>query len=403
MMLLIYSTQTSPRLEYVCEVIFRHILNIEFVITTDLQFYNDCKDLKIKYEAVSPLLFEHGLKTQDEQNLFNDRLALAFYILSCYEEYLPECKKDEHGRLISEHSFLVRFDFDQKPIIHIIANYFKEHLSKQYPNFVWPEKTYHFIPTFDIDIAYASKGKTWIRFIGALLRAFFNKDSHKCKELIAARFNPKFKDPYDVFDLHQKLFEKYPLKPIYFFLTSKYTFYDKNLYPKSVEFKKLVLKLKKFANIGIHPSYYSNRQKIKSEKKLLEKIASHKITQSRQHFLRISFPETYQNLIYAGITDDYSLGYTDRIGFRAGICVPYPFYDVSKEKKTPLIIHPLIFMDGALMKQNLSDEDFLREIDQITEHVKNVKGEMIALWHNSSMPENSTNYTLFMNSFIRML
>lgn len=403
MTLLIYSLKTSPRLQYVCDVIFKNILNLDFTITTDIKIYEDYKDLKFKYETHSELLFERHIQTQDEQHLLNDRLALAFYILSCYEEYLPECQKDEHGRLLSEHCFLVRFDFEKKPIIHLISNYYKEWLSKQYPDFIWTIKSYQLIPTFDIDIAYASKGKTWIRFIGALIKSILNGDTAKRKALIEAKFNPNYKDPYDVFDNHQKLFEKHSLKPIYFFLTSKYTVYDKNLYPKSREFKNLVLKLKNFADIGIHPSYYSNREKIKSEKKLLEKICHKKITQSRQHFLKISFPTTYQNIIHAGITDDYSLGYTDRIGFRTGICVPYRFYDLSQEKITDLKIHPLIFMDGALLKQNLSEEEFLREIDLITESVKQVKGEMVALWHNSSMPNNSALYKLFINTFIRML
>ncbi|NJO69236.1 MAG: hypothetical protein HC830_08110 [Bacteroidetes bacterium] len=65
------------------------------------------------------------------------------------------------------------------------------------------------------------------------------------------------------------------------------------------------------------------------------------VTKSRQHFLRLKFPGTYHRLMQEGITDDYSMGFHDKPGFRAGIAMPYPFYDLVNEKETTLTVHPL--------------------------------------------------------------
>ena len=71
---------------------------------------------------------------------------------------------------------------------------------------------------------------------------------------------------------------------------------------------------------------------LKKEISRLNDITSGSIIMSRFHYLRFSLPESYQILIEAGIKEDYSMGYVDRIGFRAGTCTPFYFYDLNNEK-----------------------------------------------------------------------
>ncbi|MEG2069848.1 MAG: polysaccharide deacetylase family protein [Bacteroidales bacterium] len=394
-MLAIYSKQSSSRLQYICEVIFKNILGIDFFITSDQQKFDSFEDLKIKYEKKSELLFETFLASQNESVLLQDKLATAFYIVTNYEEYLPDTQRDLHGRLLSQYSLVVKNKWDRQPYVHHLALSFQEELSKQNPCFIWPERKYKFIPTFDVDMAYSSKGKSLPIFLGAFAKSLLNGDGKKRKELWQAKFKIDFQDPFDVFDLQKEEVTKYGLKPLYFWLTSEYTRFDKNIKPSSVEFKKLIIQQQKYADIGLHPSYYANGEQTEREKSSLEKITGQTITRSRQHFLRLSFPETYQNLVKIGIKEDYTLGYYDRIGFRNGMAMPFPFFDVTNNCSTDLILHPFPFMDSALLEQHLEKEEYLKQVQEIAHEVRKVHGEMIAVWHNYLMPHGSSSLDLF--------
>ena len=81
---------------------------------------------------------------------------------------------------------------------------------------------------------------------------------------------------------------------------------------------------------------------IRVEKQRLEHILGETVYHNRFHFLRFTLPQSYQQLLACGISDDYSMGYADQIGFRAGTCTPFYFYDLENEIQTTLKVHPLL-------------------------------------------------------------
>ncbi len=105
-MLLILSPQTSPRLDYVCHVIFERVLGLEYSITDNEEKYKAHTDFKLRYLPKSNILFENDIRRQDEDLLLQDKPALSFYLLSNYEEYLPDCPRDQHGRIVHELSLI---------------------------------------------------------------------------------------------------------------------------------------------------------------------------------------------------------------------------------------------------------------------------------------------------------
>src|SRR5690606_12639845 len=125
---------------------------------------------------------------------------------------------------------------------------------------------------------------------------------------------------------------------IFFWLMADYGKFDKNNPVNNLEFQKQIQSVSKWAETGIHPSYASNSnpEKLKTEIQRLEKISGQKITKSRQHYIKLNLPETYQNLIEQGIEEDYTMAYADETGFRAGTCTPFFWYDLSREEKTNL-------------------------------------------------------------------
>jgi len=163
---------------------------------------------------------------------------------------------------------------------------------------------------------------------------------------------------------------------------------DNGLSPKNKHLQSLIQHLQQSGTVGIHPSFASasDSDKLRHEINALSNVIGEKITCSRSHFLMLRFPETYQNLIQNGITNDFTLGYADRPGFRASTCKPFPFFDLSINQKTTLTLHPLVCMDATLKQYlSLSPEEAFPLICSLMTAVKAVGGDYISLWHNESV------------------
>jgi hypothetical protein len=97
----------------------------------------------------------------------------------------------------------------------------------------------------------------------------------------------------------------------------------------------------------------------------------------------LSFPKTYRALEKVGIKNDYSMGYAENAGFRAGIAIPFPFYNLEEEKTCELIVHPFAFMESCYIHyESLESEKIKSEISALIEEVKSVNGVFHAVWHN---------------------
>ncbi|MGB5608703.1 MAG: hypothetical protein WBM79_05965, partial [Eudoraea sp.] len=92
-------------------------------------------------------------------------------------------------------------------------------------------------------------------------------------------------------------------------------------------------------------------------------------------------PHTYRNLVEAEFTDDYTMGYTHEMGFRAGTCTPFYFYDIAIEEKQPIKIHPFAVHDYALRNSN-SEDEALEKIRIYYDQVKKVNGHFITIFSN---------------------
>jgi hypothetical protein len=143
-----------------------------------------------------------------------------------------------------------------------------------------------------------------------------------------------------------------------------------------------------YNSIGIHPSFRSNSQpeQLKKEITRVSKVLKRNITNSRQHFLKLTFPETYRRLIENDITDDYTMGYSSDVGFRASICTPFYFYDLEREMPSKLKIHPFAVMDATLRYyMRVKPDKALSHIEPLIKEVRAVNGTFISLWHNESL------------------
>ena len=142
--------------------------------------------------------------------------------------------------------------------------------------------------------------------------------------------------------------------------------------------------------IRYSPSYQSfgKPHLINQEKERLKDCIDSNVSHSRFHFLRYKMPNSYRNLLKCGIENDYSMGYADQYGFRAGTCTPFYFYDLKSESKTSLKIHPFAYMEGVLKDYYAMDtKEATNSITQLKEAVQKVNGVFTSIWHNESLSD----------------
>ncbi len=413
--LLILVSSVNPRLQYAFQLLLHDTAGTDFLLITDRNQFENFQGPKFTYteQALSDelhftphrLLFEKGINEQ-HVNVFEweetfamfgthhhsawpfDPFAAAFYLATRYEEYMPHLR-DSHDRFEAESSLAFQKNFLAKPLINIWAEKLKSLLKQHFPQLIFQERKYRFISTLDIDNAWAFRQKGIMRTAGAFARALTKLDFTEVIFRTQALLGLK-KDPFDTYDFQIELQRKYEFRSIYFILLGEYGENDKNVSPSNRKFRSLVKLLADYAEVGIHPSYASNREpsRLKTEIATLSKILKREVTRSRQHFLILKLPGTYRNLIARDITDDYTMGYAHHVGFRASICTPYFFYDLDQEQVTPLRIHPFAVMDATLKYyMKIEPHQAMDYIKPLIEEVKAVNGDFVSLWHNESLSD----------------
>jgi len=173
-----------------------------------------------------------------------------------------------------------------------------------------------------------------------------------------------------------------------FWLLGNYATYDKNLSWKNKTLRKLIRRCQQFAKIGIHPSYASNNRthRVNEEVGRLSKLIDESIFASRQHFLKLSFPDTYKSLIKSNIQSDYTMGYADNVGFRAGTSRSFFWFDLKHNETTTFQVVPFAYMDGTLNEYlKLTPHDAKHVISSLYEEISRFGGDFIFIWHNETL------------------
>lgn len=417
-MLLIYVPKLTNRLGYTLNVLFKHLLHTDFSITTDEAYFRDSGNAKLCYGPRRigdslhikncHLLTETSIEEQETHpfqqdgqwmlfpvyghnpDLPFDIFAATFYLVSRYEEYLPH-RQDEHGRFEASQSLAGQNGFLHLPVVDQWAAMLRDLLSRRYPDLNMPKRSYNFVQTVDIDAAwcYANKG-LFRTVVGTLRDLFSRRDTVEVRRRWRVLLHREA-DPFDTFDYILEQRQRVPGSHLIFFaLLADYDQYDKPSNYLNPHTRQLLQHLGDYAKMGIHPGYPSidEPRKVDTEAKRLEQILHRTIVRSRYHFLRLQLPRSYRILQHAGLRHDYTMGYADAIGFRAGISVSYPFYDLERDMETELTIHPFCVMDTTMQKYlKLSPEEAVEAYRRLIADIKTVDGTFCCIIHNQNLCE----------------
>lgn len=409
-MLAVYSEHSSPRLAYICDVLLRRGLQTEVRIFTEAKAYESAEALHINYSDRSDLpglrirpaglLNERGLRSVElsrsewkgmpcffpgDGDLPFDLFSAAFYFLTRYEEYLP-FEADSMGRFPAKASLAFREGLLDRPLVDEWLKAFHELLVSEYKlKSPWPH-AFRFQSTIDIDSAFAYRHKGAWRTLGAFAKDLLEADWERLSERFRC-LTGRMHDPYDVYAWLESVHpEGDPL--LLFFLLADFGKHDKNVPHWSSALRALAGRMQQRYKVGIHPGVASNSddRKLAKECDRLAHITGTAVTRSRQHYLMLRFPSTYQRLEALGIEEDHSLGFADAVGFRAGTSRPFPFYDLDTESQRLITLVPFCAMDATLQRyQALSPDEAVAELKRLCARLRSTDGDFRVLWHNESL------------------
>jgi hypothetical protein len=397
----------SNRLSYVCEILFSQLLGINFQIVAPSRFLHSETTYALSYgcsvegipELNSSSFFASqnppqesppiqinsilpGLYPQKPGNKHFDFdiLASAFWILTDYWSYLGWVDRDKHGRVDDSKHPIILNQWHTRPMVHLYA----QAISKLLPGFQASERKGSIQLTLDIDEPWKHAHKPWPIQWGGMAKAILSLDINSLTERIKSIFLEK--DPFYIFPEIQ-----HPQHLTLFFLLDRQSSFDGRHTWQNPAYQELIQKCQSQGyRIGIHPSYTSSEVpgRIGAEKEKLEKILGGKVTLSRQHFLKYRDPATFEELESCGISEEYSLCPIHVCGYLRGMAQSFAWYNLKKDQKSHLNLHPVMVMDRALQKyQGYTADTAWEKIKQEMEACLSFGGDFIILWHNTTLSE----------------
>ncbi len=413
--LLIYTQQITPRVRYVFKHIFTRMLGLTVDFTVEVNEFVAHDGPKLSYSQKQlgselhfksvPLLFEQGISdasiqvsdwegvpcffpVKDEKAaILYDIFAASFYLLSRYEEYLPHVK-DTLGRFPATESLAAANDFLRLPVIDLWVVKLKKVFVSHYPKVTLArvEASSNLIVTVPQAFAYRKVG--FIRTIGGFVQDVTRLRLRSVFDRLRVTLGLR-KDPYDIFtwlvNIQKQV--RYPFTVL--FELGDQTGDTTNIkYDKST-FRSLIKMVGDYCNVGLLGSVTAanNPLILKREKSRLETIVNRPLQISQFSNYQFTIPKSYRSLLEEEVVRDCSMGYPDQIGFRAGTCTPFLFYDLDYEIQTPLLLLPGVLPLESVIDKVTQTVDSI-QINTLKAIIEEVGGMLIISCSNRTLSKS---------------
>ncbi len=362
--------------------------------------------LPLKIWEESPILFGEAESEMIGETLIlsADLVASAFFMLTRYEEFVRKEVRDVHGRFPGKESLAYRAGFIDHPIIDEYSVHFRKLL--QNSGFDVPEyqnRIKKIYLTHDVDSV--SHFRNVKSLAGALLRGIKRrKEASKALKSFfgGLRYDPWYTFPF-LYKINNELIQTIGsdrCETLLFIRSSNSRRKEDKPVPNLThpDYQHLIKYSKrKGVRIGLHASYAAGIKPdlIADEKRKLEVHAKINVCCNRHHYLNTREPFDMIALLHAGITHDFSMGYADMAGFRLGTCRPVQWINLLTGEVTELTLHSLQIMDVSLNDKRymyMSSHDALQYCTQLIDTVEKYSGELVLLWHNTSVEKTPNSY-----------
>lgn len=317
-----------------------------------------------------------------------DVIYNTFFYISRAEELLVN-DRDEHGRFLAKHSMLGK---KNRLMIPLIDEYSRAMIKLL--DLPLPEPGFsHIYLTHDVDsIAYYRHLRG---AVGGVLRG-------RAKQVLAAR-RDIHNDPAYTFSwlvAQDKKVES--AQSIYFIKDTPGRGHDYPQYDlQGADFAGLKRLLEgSGAQLGWHSSCYD----LASSPHRLIALSPHSLALHRSHYLSCSI-EKMQQLVDMGVKHDFTMMFADHAGFRLQTTRAVRWVNPKTWQLTELTLHPLTVMDCTLSHAHymgLTEDEAYFECQRLFEKVYQNAGEVVLLWHNTSIDKQGYHRSLY-EKLIEML
>lgn len=321
-----------------------------------------------------------------------DIFGSIFFLLTLYEEHvLPN--RDRHQRFPSSASVLAAERFMDRPLVDECVEVLWASLSRLWPILRRRPSTFHLRLTHDIDEPWAARRRR--RVLGDLLvRHDPRLAARRLRAIRDARIGRFDRDPFDTTDLLMDISERHGLHSVFYIMAGS-TIGDVD-FRYDISDHRLARVLRRIHErgheVGLHASYSSFRsaERIRFEFEALTQACravgfDQPAWGIRQHYLRFENPLTWRSQEQAGLDHDSTIGWPDRLGFRAGTHREYPVFDLLDRKQLRLRERPLLIMDGVLLTHARDLDDAASRAGILFAECRRYGGDAVLLFHNDTL------------------
>lgn len=375
----------TPRHEYAVDLVLRVLLGLEWEWTEDeAQILLPSGGLLASTEVVihPPIGPWKGWELPYAAGGELEVFAFAFWVVTRMEEW-TSAGRDGHGRFQGEAGWASKVGVLEVPIVEQVVRMWA--IDERLPE---PQaRRSRWYATVDVDNALAYRGKPAWRVLAGFGKDALERNWRRLAERWAV-LSGNERDPFDTYEALLELHETAGLESVFFFLMADRGPYDEGLLHTSKGLHAAIRAVALRAWVGIHPGYAShgNAKRVEREVQRLENVLGKRIRHGRQHYLLHEVRSAWPALVAAGIEEDWSMGYADRLGFRAGMARPFPAYDLAVERTLPLVVHPVMAMDVTLARYMALEagQETLQRVWRMAEAAWAVGGDVVTIWHNET-------------------
>ncbi|MEN8900885.1 MAG: hypothetical protein ABF247_06260 [Nonlabens sp.] len=412
-MILVYCSNITTRKEYIFKHIFRRLMHQEFKFTTDVSEFVSHSGVKLSY-GIKPLgeeffiwsqglLDENGIddhdiefykwddlpmffKAPERSDVPFDVFSASFYLITRYEEYLPQVK-DDIGRYSSKESIAVQGEFILLPLVDLWVKKLLGLLNRESNTLI--KKVQKVKTTVAIEVTsffkYKSRGivDNGHFFYGDLKR--FKIRNALTQIIVLLGFKT---DPFQNYDLlintirsrwqHGRKMASSLDNMIFFFHLGNYNRVDNGISFRSRKYREAIKQIGDYLDIGLRYSFHCNDKEVKQQGKKFEEISNRPLQKTMVAYSKISTPGHYKRLVDLEKLEDYSMGYESMPGFRASTSHPFYFYDLDYEVQTPLLIYPYALHYKSISGKMLNGQKQI--IQQLKRSIEQVSGHFITMY-----------------------